>query len=205
MASKRSRGLGLAVGSMLALWLLYEHGAKAAVVNLPNLTGKVVDRKVSWTGSTKDWATTRFGAALAAVKAHGETDDAVAHQVALSILTHWSIETGAGAAEQNYNVGNILATNGDPYYIAKDVSGKVYAFRAFDDLTSGVEAYMKLLSSSRYEGALTKLGNKPEDSDWYIALGKAGWFNPPSAGQTWEQAAASYEARRTLLAQYATT
>jgi hypothetical protein len=121
------------------------------------------------------------------------------------MLTHWSIETGAGASEWNFNVGNIVATQDQPYYVAKDISGNVMAFRAFDSMTDGVAAYVALLRNPRYRDAAAMLANNPDDPAWYIALGKAGWFNPTKAKPpvTWDAASAGFAARRANLAQYA--
>ena len=163
-----------------------------------------VDRKASWSGSTKDWALSRYAAALDAVHAHGETSD-LAKEIAVSLLTHWSIETGAGAGEFNYNVGNINAGGGGDfkYFTVKDVDGTIHAERAFDSLADGVEAYVGLLNSSRYAAAAKKLADDPEAAEWFVTLGKSGWFDPTKAkpASTWEAAAAAYASRRALLAQ----
>lgn len=164
-----------------------------------------VDREHSWTGNTKDWALSRYGAALAAVHAHGEETD-LAKEIAVSLLTHWSIETGAGAGEFNYNVGNINVGSGAQnikYFTVTDVDGTTHAERAFDSLTDGVEAYIALLNSSRYAAAAKKLADEPDQADWFVTLGKSGWFDPTKAkpASTWEAAAAAYAARRALLAQ----
>jgi len=169
-------------------------------------SGPKVDPKKTGGTDTAAWAKSRFAAALAEVKARGETDDSSARAIALSVLTHWSIETGAGASEYNYNVGNITATGSQGFYVLKDISGVMLPFRNFDSLADGVHAYFDLLHASRYVTAAGELANNPEDSAWWIALGKAGWFDPTKAKppSTWDQAAASFAARRANLAQYAT-
>jgi len=205
MADKSNKTLVL-LGLGVGLFLLWGRGASAKDAT-KGLTGVKMQRTASWEGTTADWAKTRFGSALSLVKANwaGSVDEERAKQIALSMLTHWSIETGAGAAEWNWNVGNILATDSQPYYTAKDISGNVYAFRAFDSLTDGVAAYIKLLSSPRYAAAAKLLADKPDEPDWYIALGHAGWFDPTKAkpASSWEAAASSFAARRANLAQYA--
>ena len=202
---KTKAGAGAA---LLLLAILWARKSRAAGISSMNLTGKKVSRAASWSGSQADWAKSRFGAALAAVKAHwgGELDDQNARDVALSMLTHWSIETAQGSAEWNWNVGNITAVGDQTYYLAKDISGETLAFRAFDSLTDGVNGYVALLASSRYAGAAKKLANDPTEPDWFVALGHAGWFDPTQAKppSTWEHAAADFAARRALLAQYAT-
>lgn len=204
MAARDNKTGVLLLGGVVLAWLFWPKKAGAFDAT-KNLSGVKVDRTHSWEGSTEDWAKTRFGAALVAAKQNGETDDAKARQIALSMLTHWSIETAAGAYEWNFNVGNITATDAQPYYIAKDISGNVLAFRAFDSMTDGVNAYVQLLRNPRYRDAAFQLANNPEDSAWYIALGKAGWFDPTKAkpASTWDKAAADYASRRALLAQYA--
>lgn len=186
-------------------WLLWR-GKGGTFDATKGLTGVKVDRNASWDGSTADWAKTRFGAAYSLVKMNwvGQVDDDRARQIALSMLTHWSIETAAGANEWNWNVGNIVATGSQPYFTAKDISGNVMAFRAFDSLTDGASAYIKLLSSSRYAAAAKMLADNPDDPAWWIALGHAGWFDPTKAKPpvSWDQAAASFAARRANLAQY---
>lgn len=173
-----------------------------------NLTGTKVSRSHSWSGSIKDWATSRYGAALAAVKAHwgGAVDEAQAKDVALSLLTHWAIETADGAGEFNWNVGNINALGDQTYFLLDDVDGSTHAERAFDSLTDGVNAYVQLLASPRYAPAAKKLADSPTEPDWFVTLGKCGWFDPTKAkpSSTWDQAAADFAARRALLAQYAT-
>lgn len=205
-AGARKSSAGAAVLAVLAL-VLVGRKSKAAEATM-NLTGTKVDAQHSWSGSVKDWATSRFGAALAAVKAHwaGTLDEQAARDVALSLLTHWGIETADGAAEWNWNVGNITAVGAQDFYLLKDISGIVMAFRSFDSLSSGVNAYVELLASPRYAPAAKKLADNPTEPDWYVTLGKCGWFDPTKAKppSTWDHAAADFAARRALLAQYAT-
>lgn len=207
MARGRSSGAAAAL-VVVGLILVWPRKASGKGGQKLNLTGKQVDRVHSWVGSAKDWATTRFGAALAAVKAHwaGAVDDTQARDVALSLLTHWSIETGDGAGEFNWNVGNINAFGDQPYFMVKDIDGTMHAERAYDSLTDGINSYMQLLSSPRYAPAAKKLADDPTSSDWFVTLGKCGWFDPTAAQppSTWDKAAAGFAARRALLAQYAT-
>lgn len=205
MASRRNNGL--LIVALAAIAFLFATGALAKgkkTMSLPS--GPKTDPKKTGGADTGAWAKSRFAAALAEVKARGETDDANARAIALSVLTHWSIETGAGANEYNYNVGNITAYGSQSYYVLKDISGVMLPFRNFDSLADGVRAYFDLLHASRYSDAAAKLANNPEQTDWWIALGHAGWFDPTKAKppSTWDQAAASFAARRANLAQYAT-
>ena len=199
--------VALIAGAALAFFLLADvASAKGKKMKLP--TGTKVDPKKSGPGDSAAWAKSRFAAALAEVKKQwaGDVDDAAAHAIALSLLTHWSIETGNGVAEYNNNVGNITAVGAQSFYVLRDISGVDLPFRNFDTLEDGVHAYVELLKSSRYAAAAYTLANDPEDSAWWIALGKAGWFDPTKAKppSTWDAAAASFAARRANLAQYAT-
>jgi len=195
----------LAVGGVLLIAATADarKKKKCAKVTLP--TSTQTDKVQTGGHDVAAWATSRFAAALAEVK-KTETDDATARDIALSLLTHWSIETANGAAEWNYNVGNITATGQQTWYLAHDISGCDLAFRAFADLASGVAAYVALLGGARYKVAAYELAHDPTKADWWIALGKAGWFDPTKAKppSTWDQAAASFAARRASLAQYAT-
>lgn len=170
-------------------------------------TGPKVDRKQTGGASASDWARSRFAAALAEVKRRSgeDVDDATASQIALSVLTHWSIETANGAGEFNFNVGNINAGGAQSWYPIKDIDGTIHPQRSFDTLSDGVTAYFDLIDSTRYKAAAYALASKPADSDWYVALGHAGWFDPTKAKPpvSWDAAAAAFTARRASLAQYA--
>lgn len=166
-------------------------------------SGNEVDLSHTTPGNVADWARSRFAAALLEAKAAGETDDAIARDIALSVLTHWSIETANGAGEYNFNPGNINAFGSQDFVMVRDVDGTQHAQRTFDTITDGAHAYFQLLHSARYASAVSQLGNAPKQSDWYIALGKAGWFDPTKAGSTWDAARQAFETRRKSLEQYA--
>lgn len=206
MARRSDTLIVVAAAAAIGFFLLARGAAAKGKKSMP--TGPKVDAKKTGPGSTADWARSRFAAALAEVKKRSGEDltDEAATQIALSLLTHWSIETGAGANEYNFNVGNITAYGKQAYTTLRDISGVELPFRSFDTLGDGVAAYVDLLNSSNYKAAAALLAQKPEETDWWIALGKAGWFNPTKAKppSTWDQAAASYAARRASLAQYAT-
>lgn len=200
--------VALAAAVAFAFFMLADSAsAKGKKMKLP--TGpKVAPSKSHPSGDAADWARTRFAAALDEVKRQwaGDVDDDKAKQIALSMLTHWSIETGNGANEYNNNVGNITAVGAQSFYVLRDISGVDLPFRNFDTLADGVRAYVELLKSARYAGAAYQLANDPDDTAWWIALGKAGWFDPTKAKPpiSWDAMAASFAARRANLAQYAT-
>src|SRR5271157_1445418 len=134
---------GLSAGKLalvLVAFALLTKKAKAKDV-VATSKGAEVPRKSSYEGDVKTWAQVRFAACLAEVKKRGETDDANAKEIALSVLAHWSIETGAGASEWNFNVANVIATSSEPFFTAKDISGLTMQFRAFDSLAQAVAAY----------------------------------------------------------------
>jgi len=202
MARGRSSGAAAAVVVVVGLVLLSRKSSAKGGAKL-NLTGKQVERVHSWVGSVKDWASTRYGAALDAVKAHwgGAVDDAQAKDVALSLLTHWAIETANGAGEFNWNVGNINAFGDQQYFLVKDIDGTVHAERAYDSLTDGINSYVQLLASPRYAPAAKKLADDPTSSDWFVTLGKCGWFDPTAAKppSSWDDAAKGFASRRKTL------
>jgi len=205
MARGRSSGAAAAVVVVIGLVVLSSRkssakGGKAVA----NLTGKQVERVHSWVGSVKDWATTRYGAALEAVHAHwgGAVDEQQAKDVALSLLTHWAIETANGAGEFNWNVGNINALGDQQYFLVKDIDGTVHAERGYDSLTDGINSYVQLLASPRYAPAAKKLADDPANPDWFVTLGKCGWFDPTAAKppSSWDEAAKGFASRRKVLA-----
>jgi hypothetical protein len=199
-ASKIALGV-LAVIAIIAATSDADAKRKKVKGKLP--TGPKVEVTQTGGHDPKAWALTRFAAALAAVKLT-ETDATTAQQIALSILTHWSIETGSGAGEWNNNPGNINASGAQSYTLIRDVDGTYHPQRSFDTIDDGARAYVDLLNATRYKQALYVLANNPTSSDWYITLGKAGWFDPTKAKVTppltWDDARKAYEARRTTLA-----
>ncbi len=158
--------------------------------------------KHTWSGSDDDWVRSRYQAAYDVLRARGQSDDA-AKPIAISIVSHWAIETGRGKNEYNYNVCNITAVGAQPYVELRDISGVTMRFRAFMSLAEGVGAYLDLLSQSRYANAKEMLFSNPTSSDWYIALGHAGWFDPTAAQppSTWDAARTLYESVRKSVAQ----
>ena len=206
-AGRRSRSGGGAILVVLALiaFALASGGSKKAKAKggayMP--TGKKLELEKTARGSSADWARSRYASALEAVKAAGETDEEKAAEIALSILTHWSIETGSGAGEWNYNPGNINATGNQDFVMVHDVDGTMHAQRAFESIHDGAAAYVNLLRAARYSGAAALLANNPASSDWFITLGKEGWFDPTAAHSSWDAARSMFENRRRLLEQYA--
>lgn len=117
-----------------------------------------------------------------------EHSDFAIDEIALSVVTHWDIETAKGSAEFNFNVGGVLAVPGQQYFRSKDVqSGKDVAFCAYDDLTEGIADYFGVLSYQRYASALTALLMLPTDPGWFSELGWAGYYgmDPVAAEKLW--------------------
>lgn len=192
-----SRGGGAALVALIVVGLVLVSSRKASAA-IVDTTGDYTRR-----GSAKEWALTRYAVALDAVRSHwgGAVDDAVARAIALSMLTHWAIETGDGAGEVNWNVGNINASGGR-YVLVKDIDGTWHKQVAYDSLEDGINAYVGLLGSPRYAVAAKKLADDPKSSAWFLALGHAGWFDPTTAKPpvTWEAAGKTYDGKRASLA-----
>lgn len=203
----RSSKIALAVLAGLALLGL---GSKSASANVITSTGPKKTRASTYEGDVAAWAKKRYAAAHDYLKKYwGEAlgDDAL-KDAALSALAHWSLETGSGAGEYNFNVGNIHAVGAQPWFQSGDTSsaGKAYgaSFASYDDLASGVEAYFTLLEN-HYSTCMQKLVDKPADADWFKCLGENGYYAKTMKGKdNIEPAAAGWAARRALLAQYAT-
>src|SRR5208337_5248634 len=104
---------GLSAGKLalvaLALFLLTKKAKAGGASAVATSKGAEVPRKSSYEGDVATWAKVRYAAALAEVKKRGEDNDQNAKDIALSVLAHWSIETGAGASEWNFNVANVIA------------------------------------------------------------------------------------------------
>lgn len=205
---RRSNGGAIALVAIVVLVIFASGGGKTKgkgkKISMTRPAGGVNPVNTS-PGTSADWARARFADALEAVHdAWGADtiDEAKAADIALSILTHWSIETGSGAGEWNNNPGNINAT-GDPFVWIHDVDGTWHKQRTFDTIHDGAAAYVNLLRQPRYAGAAKQLADNPTSSDWFISLGHEGWFDPTKANSTWEAARAMYESRRKLLEQYA--
>jgi hypothetical protein len=115
------------------------------------------------TGGGASWAAERK-AALAQAGITGE--------VALSILAQWDFETGGGAAEWNFNVGNIKASGAQP----RVDLGAAGMFRAFDTLDDGVRAYLTFIQSGRFTPCWGTLNADPQSDDWIRCLGRLQYF-----------------------------
>ena len=205
-------GLGLAV-----LYVLLRPKTSAAKGGGVVLTGQKVAKFSSYEGDTATWAKARYKVAhdyFQKYWASAFTDEAI-KDAALSILAQWSLETGSGAGESNFNLGNIHAFGSQAYFQSGDVDdkGNAYqaAFASYKDLDAGAKGYFDLLESDRYKDCLDKLAEKPAEADWFKCLGQKGYFAKTKKDSKTgaivdniEPAAAGWAARRALLAQYAT-
>jgi len=65
-----------------------------------------------------------------------------------------------------------------------------------------VNSYIDLLASPRYAPAAKKLADNPTSSDWFVTLGKCGWFDPTAAKppSSWDDAAKAFASRLKTLA-----
>lgn len=159
-------------------------------------TGGSVDMKQTGGKDVGDWARSRYQAAHDVLVQEGFADPQ-AHDMALSVLAHWSLETNGGANEYNFNLGGIHAIHDQQYFESVD-AGKPTHFVAYDDLDQAVRDYFSLISSAYYASCWALLKDKPTEADWYECLGKKGYYGAPPA-----QAAASWATRRAMLEQYA--
>lgn len=116
------------------------------------------------------------------------------NDIALSVLTHWDIETASGQHEYNYNVGGIHALQGQQYFMSTD-AGKKTTFCAYDSLTQGIADYFGFLSYKQYQSGLVALLMLPGDSNWIAEIGWAGYYgmDPVEMEQI-------YVARRAMVA-----
>jgi hypothetical protein len=127
----------------------------------------------SFQGNATAWAMSRWKVARDLL-AQQLPPDRDADEVATAVVSHWAIETDWGDDEYNWNLGGIHAASGEPYFASTD-AGKPTHFRAYDSLEDGVKSYAKLLMD-RYRECALMLINDPESSDWYVCLGKKGYY-----------------------------
>jgi hypothetical protein len=109
----------------------------------------------------------------------------VTGDVALAILAHWAHETGFGAGEWNYNVGNIGAFS--PKVLQHPLpqaggpaAGNPTHFRAYRSLAEGAASYLALLRGSLYAGCYGILQASPLTDSWVRCLGQHGYYKPPN-------------------------
>jgi hypothetical protein len=135
-----------------------------------------------------------------------ERGDIEMDSVALSVVTHWDIETASGSHEFNFNLGGIGAVPGEQHFISTDVGDptKRVAFCAYDSLQEGIADYFGVLSYERYVSALAPLLMLPVDPTWFSELGWDGWYQLKDAGHPNAldavEAEQAWAARRLLVA-----
>lgn len=171
-------------------------------------SGRKVDIKATWPGDIGEWARSRYAAAHAYLTDTLGMTDPDAHEAALSVLAHWSIETGAGTNEYNFNVGGIHAAGNQDYFVSTDQNEKGEKvstnFAAYASLADGVAAYFAVLSSPLFKSCLETLKAGPTQAGWYKCLGQAGYYAKTYKGKdNIEPAAALWATKRAALAQYA--
>ena len=197
----------------VALWFAFGRPktASAKMVTVTASSGPRTAKFSSYEGDVKTWAQKRYALALHYFMTYWNKalDADGAHDAALSVLAHWSLETNSGQAESNFNVGNLHAFGTQPYFSSGDTdeAGKGYtaAFASYKTLDDGIKAYFDLLESSAYQDCLGKLTAAPAEADWYKCLGEHGYFAKTIKGKdNLGPAAKGWAARRALLAQYAT-
>lgn len=199
------RGAAIALGAVALLLL-----AGTAEASIITSKGPKRPHVSTYEGDAASWANARYRLArdYFADFWKDALDEDGQKAAALSALAHWSLETGSGAGEGNFNVGNIHAVGSQPWYRGPDVSvkGKRYqtSFASYDSLADGVRAYFDLLER-HYASCLQKLAASPTAPDWFRCLGENGYYAKTMKGKdNIGPAAAGWAARRALLAQYAT-
>ena len=194
--------------ALVALALVFVAGSAEATI----ITSKGPERakRSTYEGDVAAWAKARFDWAVDYFKRFWSSslDDDGMRAAALSALAHWSLETGSGAGESNFNVGNIHAVGTQPWYRGPDrnVNGKKYrtSFAAYDSLDAGITSYFTLLEK-HYPSCMQKLVSAPADPEWFRCLGRSGYYAATMKGKdNIGPAAKGWAARRALLAQYAT-
>jgi hypothetical protein len=120
-------------------------------------------------GSREWWKTSR----LAALNAAGVTG-----AVAQAILAQWALETGFGAGEWNFNLGNLLALSGKAHWLGPGsvATGQGGWFAAYNSLEEGVTAYLRLLHQPRYAECFAMLQLQPENDAWIRCMGQKGYY-----------------------------
>lgn len=139
------------------------------------------------------WGRSRMAALLAA-------SPGLEAEAAISVLAHWALETANGAAEWNWNLGNIRpARSTDPAYVipghgaSPEKAGGGY-WRSYGSLAEGIAGYLSLVRDGRYASCWAKLQTDPTSDAWVRCLGSLGYFTDDA-----DHYAAGYLARRALI------
>jgi hypothetical protein len=201
-------GFALAIGGALFALLFFSSASGGATVITSK--GPRTGRASSYEGDAKRWTQARYDAAVAYLEKYwgsALTEEGI-HDAALSVVAHWSLETGSGVAEYNFNVGNIHAVGSQTWFGSGDTgeSGRAYtaSFAAYPSIDAGVEAYFKLLENG-YPSCMTKLTNAPSSADWFRCLGERGYYAKTIKGKdNLEPASKGWAARRSIVAKNVT-
>lgn len=207
----------LTVAAILGALFVLGSSSDAEALTVKTSTGPRKGKHTTYEGDAASWAKARYKLARDYFKAYWSKalDDAGIRDAALSVLAQWSLETGSGAAEYNFNVGNIRAVGAQEWFPLGDYNPKTggkgrYQFASYDTLADGVDAYFRLLESDYYKDCMGKLTAAPTSADWFRCLGQKGYYAATlkdKAGKekdNIEPAAALWTARRALMAKYAT-
>jgi hypothetical protein len=126
------------------------------------------------TGSKDAGAWVRSRIVAAAHELTGKIPEQHLGDAAISVVTHWAIETAIGAAEFNSNLGYIHAYAGQRFYDSTD-AGRPTRFASYASLADGAHAYVSLVQA-HYLAAWNELAANPTSSAWYVTLGRLGYF-----------------------------
>ena len=202
-AAKVAIGIGLAV-------LLVSQTSDAGMGPHAKSAGPKVGKFTSSPGDSQSWAKQRFQAARDYLIATFGYDQPTAKEIALSVLAHWALESANGAAEYNFNFGNVHATGNQTWFEGKDTNskGRKYwaAFVSYASPIDAIRAYFDLLKSSRYRDCAALLESSPNTADWFRCLGEKGYYAATMKGKdNLAPAAAGLLRKRAELATYAAT
>jgi hypothetical protein len=119
------------------------------------------------------WVQTRYAAAFDAVgKLLPQIDASDLHEIAVSVVALWALETAYGKAEWNFNVGNVVNVGSQAYFINAG-DGRSYA--AYPTLADAVDAWASLIRG-RYQNAAVQLIENPTSDAWVTLLGQGGYY-----------------------------
>jgi hypothetical protein len=173
----------------LALFALGKFGGSSPVPATTQPTGFAAANEVPRVRTGGDdrnaWARSRYGELVRQIRASGYVpDDAVAAEIALSLLAQWGHESARGANEFNFNLGGWRARKGDTYFTARDVqttNSPSYRWTAYPELVTAItDQVMRLIKT--FPRAAKLLLVDPKSSRWVEQLGHDGYYQAPPSG-----------------------
>ena len=150
-------------------------GTRSAVLSMSS-SGAPVERTVFRSAPPRGWMQDRFALAVRELRDRGlPLDESL--ELARALVALWVSEVGwTGAAEKNFNPGNVTGSSSHGYYrIARSTPGPTQ-FRAYATAEEGVSDAVTLLSTGRYRRAFDALARRESDAvRWYDSILRAGY------------------------------